>query len=47
MVVSTADGADIGNGASYNLFVPGSVEAALKIRRAITPDEIALAVTVD
>ena len=47
MDVSTADGADIENGASYHRYVAGSVEVAVEIRKAITPDDIARAVSID
>ena len=41
------DKADIENGAATVQCVPGFVEAALEIRNATTPDEIARAVTID
>ena len=41
------DEADIENGASHHQCVAGLVEAALEIRKAVTPDDIAGAVTID
>ena len=46
-MTALADEADIENGASYRQYVAGSVEVALEIRKAITPEEIARAVTID
>jgi len=45
--IGNADEADIENGASYHRCVAGLVEAALEIRKAITPDEIVRAVTIN
>lgn len=42
-----ADDADIENGVSYRYCVTDLVEAALEIRKAITPDDIAHAITID
>jgi len=41
------DDADLEDGANHHQCVAGFVEAALDIRKAITPDEIARAVTID
>jgi len=42
-----ADEADIENGANYYPCVAGCVEAALEIRKARAPDEIARAIAID